>query len=117
MNHEALIQYCLGKPASELKYPFYPDIPVIFVVSKMFALFGFTGDIPSITLKAAPDEAFLQRKQYPDAVLPGYHFNKRHWNTVVLNGQVPEPKLYQMIDDSYLLVVNKLTRLEREQIR
>jgi len=82
----------------------------------MFALFGYSNDIPSVNLKAVPEEAYMQREQYPGTVLPGYHMNKRHWNTVVLNGRVPEAVLHQMIDDSYLLVHQGLPKREKDQI-
>lgn len=81
----------------------------------MFALFGRTGSAESVNLKTSPDEAWLQRETYAGSVLPGYHMNKRHWNTVVLDGTVPDEVVLQMLDDSYRLVVAKMTKKEKER--
>lgn len=116
MNHQQLIEAGLGKRGTSLRYPFDPDLPVLFVRDKMFAILGTTQGTPSISLKASPDEIWLQREAYPNAVLPGYHLNKRHWNTVVLNGIVPEVTVLQMLDESYRLVVAKLPKAERETL-
>ena len=116
ISHSSLIAYMQTKPGTVLKYPFDPGLPVMYVGRKMFAILGHTDGIASISLKADPDEAYLQRRQYPNAVFPGYHLNKRHWNTVVLNGGVPDDELLRFVDDSYLLVWKGLTRSEREQI-
>lgn len=103
-------------PGVFLRYPFYPDLPVLFVGSKMFALLGRTDDRESVNLKADPDEAWLLRQQYPGSVLPGYHMNKRHWNTVVLDGQVPDDEVLAMLEQSYRLVASKLPKRERETL-
>ncbi|WP_019533898.1 MmcQ/YjbR family DNA-binding protein [Paenibacillus ginsengihumi] len=118
MNQQSLMDYGLQKPGASLKYPFGPETPVLFVGSKMFALFGNGGhpQVPSVNLKAEPEIAWLQRQQYPDAVLPGYHMNKRHWNTVLLNGVVPDEELLRMLDESYLLVRRNLPKRERESL-
>lgn len=116
MNHERLIAAGMAKAGTSLRYPFDPDLPVLFVGSKMFALLGKTGDRESANLKAAPEESWLLRQQYPDTVLPGYHMNKKHWNTVVLNGEVPDEEILQMLEQSYLLVRGKLTKAERDEL-
>ncbi|RED57620.1 MmcQ/YjbR family DNA-binding protein [Cohnella lupini] len=116
MNHERLIKHGLQWSGTQLKYPFYPDLPVLFVGSKMFALFGRTGDRESVNLKADPEESWLLRQQYPETVLPGYHMNKRHWNTVVLDGKLPDDELLAMLKQSYRLSWSKLTKREREAI-
>ncbi|MFC5401764.1 MmcQ/YjbR family DNA-binding protein [Cohnella soli] len=116
MNHAQLIAKGLEWRGTTLRYPFDPDLPVLYVGSKMFALFGHTGECESVNLKADPEEAWLLRQQYPSAVLPGYHMNKKHWNTVVLNGDVPDNELLAMYEQSYLLVKSKLTKQEREEI-
>lgn len=116
MNHERLIELGLNKAGTTLKYPFDPELPVLYVGSKMFALFGHAGAEESVNLKADPEEAWLLRQQYPGAVLPGYHMNKKHWNTVVLNGKVPDDELLAMLEQSYRLVRAKLTKAEREQL-
>lgn len=116
MNHERIIKRGLEYPGTSLRYPFDPDLPVLFVRDKMFALLGHTGSTESVNLKTSPDEAWLQRETYAGSVLPGYHMNKRHWNTVVLDGTVPDDVLLHMLDDSYRLVVAKLTKAERLQL-
>ncbi|MFC5528979.1 MmcQ/YjbR family DNA-binding protein [Cohnella yongneupensis] len=116
INHEQLIAIGLGKAGASLQYPFDPNLPVLFVGSKMFALLGRTGTHESVNLKVVPEEAWLTRQQYPDAVLPGYHMNKKHWNTVVLNGTVPSDEVLDMLEQSYRLVRNKLTRSERDSL-
>ena len=116
MDHAQLIQYAKKKSGSSVRYPFDPNLPVLFVGEKMFALLGHTDRIPSVNLKGNPEQNWLLREQYRGTVLPGYHMNKRHWNTIVLNGVVPETILYQLIDESYHLVWRSLPKLAREQI-
>ena len=82
----------------------------------MFALLGRTGNNESVNLKVDPEEAWILRQQYAGSVLPGYHMNKKHWNTVVLDGSVPDDEVLAMLEQSYLLVRNKLTKREREQL-
>jgi predicted DNA-binding protein (MmcQ/YjbR family) len=82
----------------------------------MFALFGMTEGKQSVNLKAVPEEAWMLRQQYPGTVLPGYHMNKKHWNTVVLDGVVPDAELIDMLELSYQLVYKKLTKKEREEL-
>ncbi|MGU3470910.1 MmcQ/YjbR family DNA-binding protein [Paenibacillus sp. D51F] len=116
MNHEKLIKLGLGYPGTSVKTPFDPDMQVLYVKDKMFALFGRHAEWESVNLKADPDEAWLQRESYPDSVLPGYHMNKRHWNTVVLNGQVPGDIVRQMLQESYQLVVAKFPKRVRAEL-
>ncbi|QTH42307.1 MmcQ/YjbR family DNA-binding protein [Cohnella sp. LGH] len=117
MNHAELMKRGLQRPGTTLRYPFDPDLPVLFVGSKMFALLGHTGEVESINLKADPEEAWLLRQQYEGAVLPGYHMNKKHWNTVVLNGIVPDDEVLAMLEQSYLLVRDKLPKRERDELQ
>jgi len=116
MNHARLIEEGLKHPGTALRYPFDPGLPVLFVGSKMFALLGHTGERESVNLKADPEEAWLLRQQYAGSVLPGYHMNKRHWNTVVLDGLVPDDEVLAMLTQSYRLAWAKLTKREREEI-
>ncbi|WP_239615855.1 MmcQ/YjbR family DNA-binding protein [Cohnella mopanensis] len=117
MNHAQLIERGLEWVGTTLKYPFDPDLPVLFVGSKMFALLGRSGAHESINLKADPEEAWLLRQQYSGSVLPGYHMNKKHWNTVVLDGVVPDQEVLDMMEQSYRLTWVKLTKREREQLK
>ena len=115
MEFEQLQRYLLGKKGAVEERPFGPDILVYKVGGKMFALFGWN-EIPArVNLKCDPDEALFLRDIYPGAVLPGYHMNKRHWNTVVLDGTVPDTEFLRMVDDSYRLVVKGLPKRVRKQ--
>jgi predicted DNA-binding protein (MmcQ/YjbR family) len=115
MNLNSLRAILMQKPAATEELPFGPDVLVFKVKGKMFALVPWQDPAPSISLKCDPDEAMFQRDIYP-AVNPGYHLNKRHWNTVTLDGSVPEPELLRMIDDSYRLVVKGLKKADREEL-
>jgi len=84
----------------------------IFESGKMFALVGINNDPLRINLKCDPIKAEFLRQQHP-AVLPGYHMNKRHWNTVVLDDTIADAEIYGMIDDSYVLVVQGLPKAKR----
>ncbi len=117
MNHTRIVEAGLAKPGTTLRYPFDPDLPVLFVGSKMFALLGHTGEWESVNLKADPEEAWLLRQQYDGSVLPGYHMNKKHWNTVVLDGKVPDDEVLAMLEQSYRLVLSKLPKREREELQ
>lgn len=112
MDAEQCREYCMHKPGATEDYPFGPDTLVIKVGGKMFALFGEA----SMNLKCAPDEAILWREQYPELVIPGYHMNKRHWNTILLGQGVADEDLCGMMDDSYDLVLGSLTKKQRMDI-
>ncbi|WP_127589281.1 MmcQ/YjbR family DNA-binding protein [Paenibacillus koleovorans] len=116
MTHDDIIAYGLQKRGVSLRHPFDPLLPVLFVGSKIFALLGSHTGSPSVNLKADPEDAWLQRQTYPGAVTPGYHMNKRHWNTVHLNGAVPDDELRTMIDESYLLAARSLRKDDREAL-
>ena len=102
-------------PGAVEDYPFGDDVAVFKVGGKMFALVMLTGDPGSVNLKCDPDWALELRAMYP-AVRPGYHMNKRHWNTVELDGTVDDVELREMIDHSYELVVRGLPRRERDRL-
>jgi len=105
--------YILSKKGAEKSYPFGEEAAVYKVNNKMFALIGKMG----VNLKCDPDEAILWRSMY-DGVTPGYHMSKEHWNTVALDGKdaVHEDLVQKMIDDSYDLVVKKLSKTDRERL-
>ena len=92
--------------------PFGPDTDVYKVVGKVFLLLAGRGEPARVSLKCEPSLAVHLREQY-DAVTPGYHLNKRHWNTVVLDGSVPDDELADMIEHSYLRVVAGLPKATR----
>jgi predicted DNA-binding protein (MmcQ/YjbR family) len=116
MNHQILNEYSLNKPGTSCRYPFDPHLPVLYVGEKMFALLGHTGGMESVNLKGDPEQNWLLREQYPETIIPGYHMNKRHWNTVLLNGTVPDEVILQLLDESYLLVWRGLSKSERQSI-
>lgn len=100
-------KYLLEKPEAEEDFPFGPEVPVYKVRNKMFALIGTTDNEQRINLKCDPVEAEQLRMVF-DAVIPGYHMNKKHWNTVIINGSIPDAEVKRMIDNSYALVVKSL---------
>lgn len=116
MNYESARDYFLSKPEAWLDYPFGPDTCVPKVRKKMFATLGEELDngkpLARINLKCEPNEALLLRDVFT-AVIPGYHMNKTHWNTVLLDGTVPRGELERMIDNSYALVTKSLPKAER----
>lgn len=112
MNLHQLRTYLLAKKGTTEEMPFGPDNLVYKVVGKMYALVPLDADPLTISLKCEPGQALLLRDIYP-AVRPGYHMNKKHWNTVTLDGSIPESEVRGMIDDSYDLVVAGLSRTQR----
>ena len=109
------IAHFLSKPGAEETTPFGPDVLVYKVAGKMFAL-AVPDDFPSrINLKCDPDRAELLRDDH-SAILPGYHMNKRHWNTVVLDGSLPSALIRELIDHSYDLVVASLPKSQRGKL-
>lgn len=116
MNTVSLRQHLLEKPGATEDFPFGPEVTVFKVGGKMFALMP-TDAVPlTVSLKCDPDDALALRAMYPDAVQPGYHLNKRHWNTVTLDGTVPEDVVLDMIEESYQLVLGSLTRAVRNTL-
>jgi predicted DNA-binding protein (MmcQ/YjbR family) len=115
MNLEQLQDYLLGKKGTAEERPFGPEALVYKVMGKMFALVAWEANPLTISLKCDPDEALFLRDIYP-AVRPGYHLNKKHWNTVTIDGSVPQKEFLRMIDDSYNLVVKGLTKSQRQAL-
>lgn len=112
---ETLTDYLLAKPSAVEERPFGPDTMVFKVMGKMFALTTPGNDPLRVNLKCDPFLAQLLREKY-EAVLPGYHMNKRHWNTIVLDGTIPQDEIQEMIDESYTLVVKGLKKKEKEKL-
>ena len=115
VNIEELRLYCLTKPGSEEGTPFGEDTLVFKVAGKMFALTSLSSTDLRVNLKCDPDHAIELREQYP-SVLPGYHMSKKHWNTVVVDGLVPDSQVREWIDDSYNLIVAGLPKKLRDQL-
>lgn len=119
MDRHELRAYCNSKIAAEETFPFDETTLVFKVMGKMFALMGT--DIPedqpqTVNLKCDPTLAQILRETY-SAVIPGYHMNKKHWNTVILDGTVPDDEIIEMIDHSYDLVVKGLKKADREKLQ
>ena len=110
-----LRELCLTFPGAAEKFPFGPETSVFKVAGKMFALSRLAEHPLRVSLKCEPQLAEQLRATYP-AVIPGYHLNKQHWNTVILDGSVPEAAIRDMIEDSYDLVVSKLPSSRRRAL-
>lgn len=105
-----------GKPQAKENFPFGPEVAVYKVCHKMFATLTVESGLPRINLKCDPDEAVMLREQYP-AIQPGHHMNKKHWNTVYLDGSLSTELLERLIDHSYELVINNLPTAELEKLK
>jgi predicted DNA-binding protein (MmcQ/YjbR family) len=124
MDFQACRDHCLMQLQSIEDFPFGPDVYVYKVVGKVFAILSEQrfeqsatqgvqpNRIASINLKCNPTEALMLRQIFP-AITPGYHMNKQHWNTVLLDGSVPENEIKRMIENSYALVVKSLPKTKR----
>ena len=112
---ESLRIYLLAKRETAEEQPFGPEALVFKVAGKMFALVAWQATPLSISLKCDPHLAEMLRTTYA-AVKPGYHMNKRHWNTVALDGSIPDEEIKEMIDASYRLVVKGLKKVDRERL-
>jgi predicted DNA-binding protein (MmcQ/YjbR family) len=109
MDLEQFREYCLSKPGATEDTPFGPDVLVFKVSGKMFALAAVDEVPPSVNLKCDPDLALDLRDRY-EQITPGYHMNKKHWNTVQMDGGVPDTEVRRMIDHSYDLVAKPLPK-------
>ena len=113
MNIEQFVEYTLTKPAAAESFPFDESTLVIKVNGKMFALASLDADPFSITLKCDPERAETLRTEYEE-VRPGYHMNKKYWNTITIgDGTIPESLIKNIIDHSYDLVVATFTKKQR----
>ena len=116
MNRNELRDYCLSMIGAVEAFPFGVEVAVFKVKGKMFALLPVIADPMTISLKSDPIEAVMLREMY-QAVQPGYHLNKKHWNTVTLDGEVPDERVCEMIEDSYTLVRQSLTRKDQQALK
>ena len=112
MQADAFREYCLKKPGATEDTPFGPEHLVFKVGGKMFSLLTLEEVPPAANLKCDPDRALELRDRY-EQVRPGYHMNKKHWNTVEIASGIPEAELRKMIDHSYELVVQRLSKAVR----
>ncbi|QEL03675.1 MmcQ/YjbR family DNA-binding protein [Olivibacter sp. LS-1] len=116
MNIEELRTYCLSKRGVTEGFPFGPNTLVFKVGEKVFLLTGLDAQPLSFNVKCDPERAIELREQYPSSVLPGYHMNKKHWNTVQANGELSFKQLTELIDHSYELVYNSLPQRIKETL-
>jgi len=114
MDIEKVRKYCLKKKKATEGLPFGEDVLVFKVMNKMFCLANLNPP-HTINLKCVPELAIELRERY-DAVIPGYHMNKTHWNTIALNGSVADKEILNWIDHSYELIVASLPKEERERL-
>lgn len=126
MIQQIVEEYLLSKPFTELTFPFDDKVKVFKVKGKMFATLslgtgnekGTDGKMAGhfcMNLKCDPDEAVMLRDIFP-SVIPGYHMNKAQWNSIILDGSVPQGELERMMDNSFQLVVSKMTKKDQAAI-
>lgn len=118
MNIEELRDYCIAKVGVTEELPFGPDTLVFKVAGKVFLLVGLdqVGDL-SFNVKCDPDYAIELRDHHEATVMPGYHMNKKHWNTVFINRELSDQKLFSLVDHSYELVFRALPKRLQDEIR
>ena len=114
MNIEEIREYCLSKNGVTESFPFDEDTLVFKVKNKMFALMSLEGNL-SINLKNSPEIIIELREKY-SSVVPGYHMNKKYWNTVYVNGTIKRELIYQWINESYNIIVSKLPRKGKNEL-
>lgn len=107
MNIEELREYILQKPDVTEGFPFGEDTLVFKVKEKIFLLTGLDSNPLQFNVKCDPDKAIELREEFPETVLPGYHMNKKHWNTIIVDGTLSKKQLEEMVDHSYNLVSKK----------
>ncbi|MGH3312943.1 MAG: MmcQ/YjbR family DNA-binding protein [Streptomyces sp.] len=112
MTPDELRTYCLGLNGASEDFPFNPEVSVFKVGGKLFALSALDGHPLEVSVKCEPELA-VQLRTAHEAIRPGYHLNKRHWNTLTLDGTLPDDMVREMIEDSWDLVVAGLPRRER----
>jgi len=113
MDIETIREYCLKKKKVEEGFPFGDTVLVFKVRGKMFLLARLDTPVLEFNVKCDPEKAIEWREQY-HAVQPGYHMNKKMWNTVIMDNSIPSRTIRQMIDDSYELVVRSLPKKEQQ---
>jgi len=116
MNIEEFRDYCLSKKGVTESFPFDEQTLVFKVMGKMFALSGLEQQPSKANLKCDPEKSILLREEYDGLIIPGFHMNRVHWNTVALEMNIPHQLLLELIDHSYILVVNTLTKKLKEEL-
>jgi predicted DNA-binding protein (MmcQ/YjbR family) len=116
MNIEQIREYCLKKKGVTEEFPFDEETLVFKVAGKIFLLASLESIPLQINLKCDPEKAIELREEY-ESVQPGYHMNKKHWNTIIFDGTVPAKKIFEWIDDSYNLVVAGLKKSDFKKLK
>jgi predicted DNA-binding protein (MmcQ/YjbR family) len=116
MNIEQIREYCLKKKGVTEEFPFDEETLVFKVMGKIFLLASLESFPLQINIKCDPEKAFELREEY-EAVQPGYHMNKKHWNTIIIDGSVPVKQVFEWIDDSYNLVVAGLKKSDLKKLK
>lgn len=113
MTPQELRALCLSFNAAVEDFPFNPETSVFKVRGKLFALTALDARPLTVNLKCDPEDAVRLRTDHPGLIVPGWHMNKRHWNTVTVDGELPDRLVRELVEDSYDLVVAGLPRAER----
>ncbi|MER7563263.1 MmcQ/YjbR family DNA-binding protein [Streptomyces sp. NPDC048523] len=113
MTPQELRALCLSFNETVEDFPFRPEVSVFKVLGKLFALTTLDARPLTVNLKCDPEDAIRLRADHPGLIVPGYHMNKRHWNTVTVDGELPDRLVRELVEDSYDLVVAGLPRAER----
>ncbi|MCB0687014.1 MAG: MmcQ/YjbR family DNA-binding protein [Saprospiraceae bacterium] len=116
MQVDEIRKYCLAKRYVTEDMPFGQDTLVFRIGGKMFLLTNLSSEVTSVNLKCDPVRAIELRDQY-ESIRPGYHMNKKHWNTVVSDDSIPRKLLLELIDHSYELVLKSLSNKDRQNLR
>ena len=115
MDPESIRKYCLEKKSTRESFPFGESTLVFKVSGKIFLLMNLERRPLQINLKCDPERAIEYREEF-SSVIPGFHMNKKHWNTIILDGQLSNKLIREMIDDSYALVVKSLPSGQRKKL-
>ncbi len=115
MNIEELRNFCISLKAVEETLPFGPETLVFKIMGKAFLLTGFDANPVEFNVKCEPEKAIELRDRY-SCVLPGYHMNKKHWNTIIADGSVTSKQLKEWIVDSYNLVISGLPKIQQKKL-
>jgi predicted DNA-binding protein (MmcQ/YjbR family) len=116
MELNTVKKFCAQKPGSKEEFPFDPQTLVFKVRGKMYALLSLDEEPLHINLKCDPGQAQVLRAMH-DSIQPGYHMNKEHWNTITLDGTLPDELIFRLIDESYDLVIAKLPKSKRNGLQ
>lgn len=116
MNELKIREHCLALNATTAGFPFGPEAEVFKVDGKMFALMARRDGALQVNFKATPDDGLALREEYA-SVSPGYHMNKRHWNTVIVEGDVPLDRILEWLSASWELVLDSMSKKKQAAIR